>query len=1417
MENKPFLFEVSWEVCNKVGGIYTVLRSKLKQVAANFGSNYLLIGPIIGNNRHFVEDNTSPLSSSIAAALQEKNIHYQFGYWDTEGKPLVLLLDFHNRYNVDALLYALWTDFNIDSSASNYEYYEPILFSTLAGEVIELLVTKVLANPQVVGHFHEWLCGAGILYLKKYCPDVATVFTTHATVLGRALSGENRLIYNLPKNFDPAAEAKRCGVFAKHSLECAAAREADCFTTVSNITADEANVMLGKYPDKIVLNGLDVEKKHQAVSLEKTPATRQKLLQIASSIKGSSLPANTIFWLTSGRYEFHNKGFDVLLRSLEKLESNLLADAPPIVMLFLVASRWCNKGDSLLENQGNLNPEQRGALGIATHRIDHPGNDPIIRLARELGFNQPQRKISIVYSDAYLNGEDGVFDIHYEDVLAACDLSIFASFYEPWGYTPHESIAYSTPTLTTDLTGFGYWVASLKRNDNNAAHVLSRRNESDTNFVSLLCEQLKVLAKTQTPAENKNMRKQALDVAALADWRFFYEEYLDAYAQALKFNEIYRAKFNVAGLEEKDLTSIHEAEAVTPRMRVVQYECPLPKELVGLRELAYNFWWSWHDDAKELFKKIDAELWEQVKHNPVHFLNLVSNVTLSKAAHDRDCMWFYNKVLTNFNSAKNTNATVAKFHNAALLTAQKPLAYFCMEYGIDECLPSYSGGLGILAGDYLKVMSDLRVPMVAVGLFYKQGYFFQSINARGEQVAAYETWNINNIPIKQLRDESGKPLLVGVEAGDRTIYASIWEVKVGYVNLYLLDTDVTLNSAADRTITNSLYGGSKENRLLQEILLGVGGTRLLTEKLNLAPLLYHLNEGHSAFLLLERIQIYTRQGFTFDEATEIVRCSSIFTTHTPVAAGNETFPEELIRRYFATYVEKLGITIDRLFDLAKDADVALRAFSMTALSLRLTLNANAVSRLHGYVARAMWKNIWPGLLEDEVPIDYVTNGVHLRTWLGSPMKLLCQDYINIDWDNIKNNVPIWEKVSSIPDQQLWKAHQTQKENLITLVKRSLIQQYSVRNEDKQLLADSLNCLNVNTLLVGLARRFTAYKRNDLILMDKEHLARILTNEERPIVMIIAGKAHPADSGGADLIREVIETLRDKKFKGHIIFIEEYNIALAKALVQGVDLWINTPILGREACGTSGMKVGVNGGLNFSTRDGWWDEAYTPNVGWEVESLTNISDLKRRNSLENMFMLNKLELEVAPLYYDNQKKGFSREWVEKMKASIMLIAAQYGTRRMAFDYINRLYNPALLQTEQLSQNNYGDLKAVVTWKKEIIERFNTVKIKAILINGIKDGKIIEQGLIRAKLLLFSGKLKAQELKAELVLIKSDGTKSAGKAILVPLKLMDTRETGMLTYTGEYQLTDTGFYSYGIRVFPYNGLLFRQQDAGVMYWG
>lgn len=1438
-----FLFEVSWEVCNKVGGIYTVLRSKAKQVVKHFGNHYLLIGPWLEEtDAHFIEK-SSPIADKAKQILAEKNIACRIGHWDIDSTeeiepPIVILVAYKNHYNIDTLLYNLWSDYGVDSLASNFEYYEPILFSTVCGEVIQTLAENFSnANTQIIAHFHEWLCGAGILYLKKHCPTVATVFTTHATVLGRALSSSNQVVYDLPSDFDPNLTAKNYGVFAKHSMETAAAREADCFTTVSNITADEANIILNKYPDKIAENGLDIVKiqhkldvesknKQSTFPVEKPNETinisdvRQRLLEIASKVKGKNFSKNTLLWITAGRYEFHNKGYDLLLNTVAALEKYLRPEDPEIIVFFLIAANRHSQQDSLLDINPATMPEQANAFSIATHKISNPYNDPILNTCSALNLRGNDRKIHVVYSDSYLDKKDGVFNINFEQILTSCDLTLFLSFYEPWGYTPLESIAYGTPTITTDLSGFGSWILNLQNTDyRDAIFVLECKNKSQEQVIKTLCDRLMVNLKFDGDYAQV-VRQKASAVAQLADWSVFYQKYLDAYAEAVEFNEIYYARFDTSDDKQHYYTLIHDVETVQPRFRLIQNECQLPETIQGLRDIAYNFWWSWHDSVKQLYQIIDPVVWEKVRHNPLRFLNAVSHTALLNKARDNNFLHEYQNKLQYFYSYCQ-NKEINSSCNVNAICNERPIAYFCMEYGLDECLPIYSGGLGILAGDYLKTMSDLNVPIIAIGLFYKQGYFHQNINFQNQQVALYETQDPNQIPMRLVKDTAGNPISMSLEILEHTIHTRVWEIKIGRVNLYLLDTDVPENNPQDRELTGTLYGGTNEIRLVQELILGIGGTRFINEKLNINPIIYHLNEGHSAFLLLERIRNFCNNGLSFDEACSLVRASSIFTTHTPISAGNETFSEDMVHKYLFRHQELMKATktiSDAIFTLASDVEENQTIFSMTVLALRLTGAANAVSKIHGTVARAMWQKLWPGFLEAEIPISEITNGIHLSTWIGNELKILFDEYLGYDWKMHQNDPQLWDRVIQIPNKKLKDAHQLQKERLLDSTRERIIHEYPARNESKQLISQSLNCLNGEVLLVGLARRFVSYKRNALILRDKERLARILTNEARPIVLIVAGKAHPSDIFGQELISEFIKTIRDPIFKGHIIFLEEYDMYLAKLLTQGVDLWLNTPLIGKEACGTSGMKVGINGGLNFSTKDGWWNEAYEAKIGWIIDSFPSLTDEDQRDDMENMYMLDTLEYTIAQLYYSKQQFGYNDNWLEKIKFSIAKIAYNYNTQRMANEYLERLYYPSAHNTLKLEDQSFSKLKAIVKWKTSVTERFNTVKIKTILANGVKDGKIMShEGKIIIKVLIFSGKLKASELKVELVLAKNEDQKMIEPLTIIPMQLTDKRESGILTYIAECNIEDTGFYSYGIRVMPYHPELHRQQDLGLVCWG
>jgi phosphorylase/glycogen(starch) synthase len=1415
---KDVLFEVSWEVCNKVGGINTVLRTKLGQTKKHFGSQYILIGPSLPTTEEFVEMVT-PFLEPFKKTLENQTIPCRLGYWDTEEKPSVILIDFRNRYKIDELLYNLWNDFGIDSLASNYDYIEPILFATASAEIISTLAKSDFLNQkQILAHFHEWLCGAGVLYLHKNADQIATIFTTHATVLGRALSGSKRCIYDLSEKFNVIEEAKLLHVYSKHALEGAAIKTANSLTTVSEITGDELYKIFQQYPDKIVRNGLNIDILQKDKARQKTKAIRTKLVNIARKVTGENLSKDALLWVTSGRFEFHNKGYDILLSALAKMEAEMGKTAPQIIVFFLIAAKQYSKTNGgMLVSFDQYETTQAHKVGISTHPVANPQQDLIIRRCDELNLRKLHGKVRIIYSNAYLNEHDGVFNIPYEHILASCDLSIFPSFYEPWGYTPLESIAYGTPTITSNLSGFGNWISGLNKDYEKSVYLLDIKCMNPDKISTQLCSYLIRIA-SQNKKIRRHIRKKTSLLAHMADWECFYPDYLDAYDQAIEFNTLYYGKAETLKLQNQPITVIHMAENIIPRFRMLQHEAPIPEALEGLRELAYNFWWTWHDEAKQLFQTMNENLWKTVKQNPVEFLDRVTNQTLIDFSNNKAYIDTFNNVLKQFRDYCAVPPEKSEYFEKTI-SPKNPLAYFCMEYAIDTCLPIYAGGLGILAGDYLKTLSDINIPTVAIGLLYKQGYFTQTIDNNGRQLELYTTLNPNIVPIQVLNDETGKPLLVNIEILGRTVYCRAWFVNVGRVKLYLLDTDTPENNEEDRKITSQLYSGSRETRIMQEIVLGIGGTRLLTEKLKIVPSIYHLNEGHSAFLLLERIKNYFHSGFSFQEAFEIVRNSSVFTTHTPVPAGNETFSIEIIRRHFSKYAELLGTSIDKLIQLAKDEDENQEPiFSMTMLALRFTLKSNAVSSLHGEVARDMWhQKTWPSFLKEEVPISSITNGVHLSTWMAPEMKTLLDRHLPTDWENKPEQTDMWEVIAKIPNEEIWEVHQKLKEKLVSFLKEKIKAEYVDRSESHKLIDMTLDNLRADTFIMTFARRMATYKRADLLLRDKEELIKILLGKEKPATLIFVGKAHPEDRSGKALIQYIIKTMRDPQFEGRIIFLENYTMDLAKKLLCGSDVWLNTPLIGQEACGTSGMKAGMHGVLHLSIQDGWWGEMAGKEAGFDIQSFEKISNLQKRDDLENMDLINTLEDTILPLYYPKHDNSYPQMWVEKMKRAISTITPQFNTHRMATEYYEKLYKPIAKISSDFQANKFEKIKTLSKWKQDITERFNTVKIKSVLITGLKEGKVTENGKVKIKLLLFSGKLDANEIRPEFILIKSDGHQFVGKPTIKALELSDKRKSGILSYQAELTIEDTGFYAYGIRILPTHPLLPQVVDAGIAYWG
>ncbi len=695
----------------------------------------------------------------------------------------------------------------------------------------------------------------------------------------------------------------------------------------------------------------------------------------------------------------------------------------------------------------------------------------------------------------------------------------------------------------------------------------------------------------------------------------------------------------------------------------------LPEKLNRLSEIAYNLWWSWTPEARELFRRLDYSLWRDTEHNPVQMLRLIPSENLQQATHDASFVRLYQKVLLKYDREINNGHSWFFTHFPE--HRGKIIAYFSFEFGLHNSLPIYSGGLGVLSGDHAKETSDLGLPFVGVGFFYPQGYFRQRIPSHGWQESIYPQIDMNQAPIRVLRDERGQEILVDVPLSGRHVFARVWYVQAGRTNLYLMDTDVDENAPWDRELSARLYSGDSEMRIRQEIMLGIGGVRLL-RRLNIQPHVYHMNEGHSAFLLLELIREKVVSGMSFEEAAAQVKKQSIFTTHTPVPAGHDAFSFHMVEQYFHDYWPEMGISREQFLRLGGHQEEWGIAFNMTVLALRLSGQANGVSKLHGEVSRQMWQEVWPGKRVEEVPITSVTNGIHVPSWISSEMSQLFAKYLGPDWRERHDEPAIWERVVDIPAEELWHLHVHMKRKMISYFQEHVRRNWINGRHDPTQVLTGGTLLEPNALTIGFARRFATYKRANLIFQDIERLKRLILDTHRPVQIVFAGKAHPADDPGKQLIQYVYNMAKNNEMGGRIAFIEDYNMHMARYLVQGVDVWLNTPRRPREASGTSGMKAALNGVPNLSILDGWWAEGYNGANGWAIGGGVSFDDPRAQDYHDAQSLYQLLEDEIVPLFYQRDKDDIPRGWVEVMRESIRSNAAPFSMRRMVKEYTTRLY-------------------------------------------------------------------------------------------------------------------------------------------------
>jgi len=1414
-EDNRYLFEVSWEVCNKVAGIYTVIQSKVPRAASAFGERYYLLGPDLKNNQEF-EETDEEYWKPIRENTAMRDIPCRFGRWKIPGDPKVILVNYSKKYNKDQLLYQLWEEHGVDSISGTADYIERVMFSAACSEVIETIFNLEVkpGGASAVAHFHEWVCGAGLLTLKNRVPAIGTVFTTHATVLGKSLADTGVDLYTEMDHISPQREAASLNITAKYFLEVATAREADVFTTVSEITKTEARNFLGRTPDFILPCGLDIQIIPD-LSQNREPAAkaREKVLAQASRFLRKSFPANTKIFILSGNYDFHSKGIDVFLHSLGRLDREIGEGHTVLALLCVLGGHM----DLIPALQSEYAKAEGGVPPVSTHRLHYEASDPILETCNRLGLkNLPQNRVNVIFVPAYLNGFDGLFNMPYGEVLSGCDLGVFPSYYEPWGYTTLESAAYAVPTVTVDQSGFGLWVQS--EIGVGGGVIILRRRGRDT--VSVEEDLFSILrdALGWNEEETNARRRAAREAANLADWGSFYGRYLEAYERAAV----------IAGGRSVNLVSTEYRPEVKhvfpgtgstqPHFRCFTAVVNLPLTIARLRELAYNLWWSWNPRALDLFAHLDTKLWEEMGNNPVRMLESVSPEKLLEAAETESYLKLYEQVIEQFDHYMAERGNHKKPGQNDIKWSS-PIAYFSTEYGLHECIPLYSGGLGTLSGDTLKTASDMNIPMVGVGLLYKSGFFRQSIDKDGIQTADYPENDFSNLPVQVIQDDKGDEVQVSIDLPGRTLYARIWEIKVGRVSLFLLDSDVSKNTLQDRRITARLYPADQRTRIEQEILLGRGGVRLL-EKLGIKPRVYHINEGHSAFLVFERITaLMTDEGLSFDEAAEAVRGSTIFTTHTPVEAGNERFARDLIEYYFSNFIKHAGISWSHFFELGRKEIGDDRPFFMNILGFKLSNMRNAVSRMHRTVSRRMWREVWKGFYDTDIPIDYVTNGVHLPSYVAPRIREVLEDYLGLDWEKEITDAKRWSRVHNIPDLVLWRVRYELKQDLINFLRDNTAKHWSKYGYSRGLREEILGRINPAALLIGFARRFAPYKRADLLFMDLDRLDKIVNHPERPVHILYAGKAHPNDQMGRDILKRVIDITKDKRFRGKIFFVEDYDLQLARILVQGVDLWLNNPRRPFEACGTSGQKVTINGCLNVSTSDGWWCEGYDGTNGWTIGPVMTDTPQEEgstdESDAQSLYAL--LEDTITPLYYERGSAGIPVRWIGMIKRAMETLVPLFNSDRMLLDYHDKMYLPTARRAQAVTGDSYRLARELADWKRKVPMRFSSVKLLDVHVDGIMGDSVVVGTPFVVSVRVDPGKLEPEEILAELVIGRRDGQVFSKPPIAIPLHMTGKAKDGTVTFAGEYVVQENGPHSYGVRIMPYNRDLASKQELGLVLWG
>ena len=1407
MKNPDYLFETSWEVCNMMGGIYTVISSKSNAIGQLLNDHYITVGPDVVKEAqetlYFVEDDT--LFPEWREKALNQGLRVRVGRWKIESSPIAILVDYTTLYQTkNEILGHLWEQYELDSIRGQWDYIEPVLFGYAAGQVIESFVNSNIAmGSNVVAQFHEWMAGAGVLYLKEHCPHVATVFTTHATYLGRAISGNGLALYDNLKSYLPAVMAMQFNIVSQQSMEQKATKFADAFTTVSDITAQECVQFLYRKPDVVTMNGIDKPLRRDAAAFAKQRlASRELILKMADTLCGEPIDRNCLMVINSGRYEFKNKGIDLYIEALRRLNEDKNLNRTVLGVIAVPANVAGPSKDLQHRLDGQMAIEGHTEYP-ATHHIHGYENDGILNTLRAAGLqNDSNDKVKVMFVPSYLNGADGVFNLTYSQFLSAFDFSVFPSYYEPWGYTPLESVSLGIPTLTTDLAGFGKFVQ--KEGLAGDAVTVVHRQEENTNQVidDIVAAMRRFLEKS--PDEMKAISEKAMTIADRLLWKDLIVSYQQAWDVALEKSS--GRHYLLEAVPYADM--LHEVvyqKKDEPSWKKVLVKPVYSTELKKLEELAHNIWWSWNVDAVELFESINPEAWKATEQNPIALMAGLSVEELEQLENDKDFVARLNKVYDAF-----------KAYMAQPCQQKDMIAYFSMEYGLMKCLKIYSGGLGILAGDYMKQASDSNANMVGVGLLYRYGYFAQEIAVSGEQMAQYIPQKFSQLPLNPVRDANGEWVKVSIAFPGRSVYAKVWRVNVGRVGLYLLDTDFEGNSPDDRAITSRLYGGDSEMRIKQEMFLGVGGIRLL-EVLGMKPTIYHCNEGHAAFCGLERLRVYiAKHNLDFDVALELVRASTLFTTHTPVPAGHDAFEEHLMRTYMPHYAHRMNISWERFMGLGRfNPNNPNEKFSMSVLATNLSQEVNGVSKIHGRVSREMFQSLWPGYFATENHIGSVTNGVHLPTWSNRMWQRLYHETFGANFIDNQSDEKVWEQIYGVPDAKIWDIRKQLKHELMAYLSVKLKEDMRQRQESPKLIMKTVDSLNENALVVGFARRFATYKRAHLLFGNLERLSELVNNPEHPVIFLFAGKAHPNDKAGQDLIKMIIDISRRPEFIGKILFVSNYDMELGNRLTSCVDVWLNTPTRPLEASGTSGEKAVMNGVLNFSVLDGWWAEGYRKDAGWSIQEKRTYQNQQYQDEMDAETIYNTLENEIVPLYYRRDNSGVPTGWVASMKKCLAEISPRFTMKRMMDDYFNQYYNKMIERTNWMRADRYQKAFEINSWKSRVRNNWDKVEVKSMILPDTNVRPLTFGELFIAEITLFTPGLEAGDLAIELVFGDKNNDMVDEIVLIEKMKLVDSGDDWAKYYI-KVPIKRAGIYNYTFRVYPTNAMLPHRMDFPLVKW-